>query len=272
MNNIVNQINKNFTAAGGIEPYFDYAIRTEDNADPNYFVYVRSAIEPSQFKQLLAFIQFFSFTRVSKKHTLTEVEVAKVINDVFIHARTVIMKTTMVLKEDYTEIKLLENFKEHHSKRDLITYLIDERNEKALITYLNKLAKKNGWVRKYDYMIKDEYNIDPGFFLYVRSEIEPLEFKQLLAFIQFTSESHVSPEHGLNEFEAVSIINDFFGHVEILRTTVPLKRDCTQINLLENYESHWKCPDKIFYQVESIGENVIVNALKDLAINNTWSC
>ncbi|PJO44926.1 hypothetical protein [Lysinibacillus xylanilyticus] len=271
MNSIVNQINKNFYAAG-IEPYFDYTIRTEDNADPNYFIYVRSAIEPSQFKQLLAYIQFYSFTRVSKKHTLTEVEIAKVINAVFIDARTVIMKTTMFLKDDYTEIKLLENYKEHHRKRDSITYLIDERIEKALITYLNKLAKKNGWVLKYDYLIQDENNIDPAFFLYVRSEIESLKFKQLLAFIQYTSKSHVSKRHVLSEFEVVSIINDFFGHVEILKTTVPLKRDYTQIKLLENYESHWKCPDEIFYLVESIGENVIVNALKDLAITNVWSC
>ena len=143
MNSIVEQINKNF-AAEGIEPYYDYAIRTEDNADPDYFIYARTIIEPSHFKQLLAFIQFSSFTTVSKKYTLTEVELATVINDVFINARTIIMKTTMFLKEDYTEIKLIENYKEYHRKRDLITYLIDERNEKALLTYLNKLAKKNG--------------------------------------------------------------------------------------------------------------------------------
>lgn len=120
-------------------------------------------------------------------------------------------------------------------------------------------------------MLKDEYNLDPDFFLYVRSEIEPSMFKQLLAFIQFTSESHVREQHGLSELEVVSIINDLFGHVEILRTSVPLSKDYILINLLENYESHWKCPDEIFYLVESIGgENVLINALITLGINNNW--
>lgn len=270
MNSIVTQINKNY-AAEGIEPYFDYALRTEDNADPNYFIYVRTVIEPTQFKQLLAFIQFFSFTRISKKHTLTEIELAKIINDVFIHARTVILKTTMFLKEEHIEIKLLENYKEQHLKQDEITNLIDDRNVKALFTYLNRLAKKNGWVSKYDYMIKDEENLDSDFFLYVRTAFEPLEFKQLLAFIQYTSEAHISSKHRLSEIEAVSLINDLFGHVEILRTTAPLSHDYTLINLRENYLNHWKCPDEIFLLVEKIGEPMIISSLKTLAINNNWN-
>ncbi|MFY0519282.1 hypothetical protein ACOMCU_15865 [Lysinibacillus sp. UGB7] len=87
-----------------------------------------------------------------------------------------------------------------------------------------------------------------------------------LYYIQYISETHVSNQHGLSELEAVCIVNDLFGRVEILKTTIPLSQDYTLIYLLENYENNWQCPDEIFYLVEKIGENVLINSLIDLAI------
>lgn len=269
MNTNIKQINKNFEAKYN-KTYFDYVVKSEDSIDSNYFIYVRSVYEPSKFKQLLAYIQFFSYTRVNKTHQLTELELMRVIKEVFFYSRLIIMKTTVYLTTEYTEIELQENYSENHRKSDKIANLIETVEDKALIRSLNRIAKNNGWMRKYEYLIKDEYNIDPGYFLYVRSAIEPLKFKQLLAFIQYTSESHVSSRHRLSEIEAVSIINDLFGHVEILRTTEPLSQDYISINLLENYVNHWKFSDEIFLLVEKIGEHTVITSLKSFAINNNW--
>lgn len=247
---------------------FDFLIKNEDNVDPDYFIYVRTALEPAIFKQLLAFIQFVSITNVCDKHTLSELELAKVINDLF--KRAIIMKTTAPLNEYFTQINLLENYKEHYQKMDKLIDLINLVEESTLILYLHKLATQNGWSQKYDYLIKDEKNFDPDYFVYVQTDIKPDKFKHLLAFVQYTSESHVCSNHRLNELEAVSIINSLFSRVEVLSTSVPLNDNFIRINLLENYEAHWKCPDEIFYLVERIGENVLINSLKNLAIFNRW--
>ena len=153
---------------------YDFLIKNEDNVDPDYFIYVRTALEPSTFKQLLAFIQFVSITNVCDKHTLNELESVKVINDLF--QRTIIMKTTEPLNEYYTEINLLENYKEHFRKKDKTTDLIESVEESTVILYLNKLAAQNGWNQKYDYIIKDEKNFDPNYFVYVQTDIKPEKF------------------------------------------------------------------------------------------------
>ncbi len=269
MNSIVEQINNKFEAKN-TNTFFDYVIKSENSIDSKYYIYVKSVYEPSKFKQLLAYIQYFSYTRVNKTHQLTELELIRVIKEVFFYSRLVLMKTTVYLTTEYIEIKLQENYSENHCRRDQITSLIETIEDKSLIRSLNRLAKNNGWMCKYEYLIKDEYNIDPEYFLYVQSAIEPLEFKQLLAFIQYTSETHVSSQHKLSEIEAVSIINDLFGHVEILRTTKPLSQDYIPISLRENYVNHWKFSDEIFLLIEKVGEHMVISSLKSFAVNSNW--
>lgn len=118
----------------------------------------------------------------------------------------------------------------------------------------------------HDYLIKDNYNIDADYFIYVRTGIEPLEFKNLLALIQAVVDTFVSDFYGLNEIELVRVVNDQYERVIIMKTTRPLKEDFTEIDLHYNFEEH----------APTISENdsqtyeSLIAYLKDLSIKNDW--
>jgi len=138
---IVSQLNN----GPNVKKTYEYKLSHRLNKDPNYFVLVRTEVDPDEFRFLIAYIQLLSEKYIDQFYGLTELEVARVINDLY--KPVTIMKTTQPLLKTFEVIDL---FNYDDAAKGISLETLWQRggeiiNKQQLHEYLIDLSKKNHW-------------------------------------------------------------------------------------------------------------------------------
>lgn len=126
--------------------------------------------------------------------------------------------------------------------------------------------------KTYEYKLSHRLNKDPNYFVLVRTEVDPDEFRFLIAYIQLLSEKYIDQFYGLTELEIARVINDLYKPVTIMKTTQPLLKTFEVIDLF-NYDDGVKGISlETLWQRggEIINKQQLHEYLIDLSKKNHW--